>query len=1006
MSIMESDQEPGPGPTYILILTENKPPLELTVTPELLELLNLSTLIGRYSSDRFSLSFSTIIIGLCFDSHSISRWFQLYLEDQKVDINSILSRLRLDRKLMGQIMSEAGPVVRGADGAFANEGFASTVSAYAWLEHARRLASEQGQNWTGLRHVMAALIFDPDLHTDELKQWGLDREALGRSYLGYIATDLPDDFDFCKNLFDETFHPAPTAPQLPLSRPARQILERANKARSDDKKDRIYTEHLVRGLYESGVQLAHLARSLNANLEQILRRTYGESSSAPLNYLEFPVSENALEALQKANQQAAEQKSSTLDERHLLFGVLSQTSSQVVRELNALGLTSDKVAFPPPTGDGPASAHVATDSWTVHDALGHKEYARAIYSFIIDDQTEAPLAISIQAPWGGGKTSLMRMVQQQLDPGATEKLEAERKKRRDRTKIIEEEVKPAALKAEIGKDAMTILDVLKEIAVWKSSRASNETVKNPSVPSDAAESQSKKLGAPERHRITVWFNAWKYQNTEQVWAGLADSILRQVTNRMEVPDRQRFWLQLQLARLDSDKIRQDILDRIATEWWRVARPWLWGTLAAILAGVESILIIPVHYEWTGFLVSVLGSLAGGVKLLQLYAKKKSEVEKEPAELSLGRYLQVPDYRSKVGFIHEVAEDLNRVMNAIPRKYLPIVVFIDDLDRCSPQKVAEVTEGINLFLAGEFPDCMFVFGMDAEIVAAALEMAHRDVIKKLPAYASGIPVGWRFMDKFVQLPFVIPPPEREDLIKYIESLLKRAGEQAPVPDPVQKGMADLNRKSAPEEVLESVASMKDELKKHNLSDAQKRNVESQLNQAERLARIDLEIARASQDDKAVREFILQVAPDLYNNPRDLKRFLNTFRLHDFLRIAREGRNISAPSRPLIAQWIRLSLRWPQMVRWLHRVAGEVNHKPSFAEGTSKAHDQLEQIETIAGEVPESEGAQGWKRRIVERLGSTVADLEWTSDPTLFEFFKEMSAQPEDERLSFGAGNGLW
>ncbi len=55
----------------------------------------------------------------------------------------------------------------------------------------------------------------------------------------------------------------------------------------------------------------------------------------------------------------------------------------------------------------------------------------------------------------------------------------------------------------------------------------------------------------------------------------------------------------------------------------------------------------------------------------------------------------------------------------PRKYLPIVVFIDDLDRFSPQKVAEVTGGINLFLASEFPDCMFVFGMDAEIVAAPL-----------------------------------------------------------------------------------------------------------------------------------------------------------------------------------------------------------------------------------------------------------------------------------------------
>lgn len=225
----------------------------------------------------------------------------------------------------------------------------------------------------------------------------------------------------------------------------------------------------------------------------------------------------------------------------------------------------------------------------------------------------------------------------------------------------------------------------------------------------------------------------------------------------------------------------------------------------------------------------------------------------------------------------------------------------------------------------------------------------------------------------------------------------------MPTPVEKGMADLSQKSAPKEVLESVAAVKDELKKHNISEAQKHKVESQLKQAERLAKIDLEIARASQDDKAVREFVLNVAPDLYNNPRDLKRFLNTFRLHDFLRIAREGRDISAPSRPLIAHWIRLSLRWPQMVRWLYRVAGELNHDPSSAEGTSNARGQLEWTETIVGE---SKGFQEWKKSVIEKIGSAVADLDWTSDPTLFEFFKEMNKYPEQERLSFGAGKGFW
>ena len=62
------------------------------------------------------------------------------------------------------------------------------------------------------------------------------------------------------------------------------------------------------------------------------------------------------------------------------------------------------------------STHTTSDLWTVDDKLGYAEYARAIYHFLNDPRTEPPLTISIQAPWGDGKTSLMRMVQEQLDP--------------------------------------------------------------------------------------------------------------------------------------------------------------------------------------------------------------------------------------------------------------------------------------------------------------------------------------------------------------------------------------------------------------------------------------------------------------------------------------------------------------------------------------------------------------------------------------------------------------
>jgi predicted KAP-like P-loop ATPase len=120
---------------------------------------------------------------------------------------------------------------------------------------------------------------------------------------------------------------------------------------------------------------------------------------------------------------------------------------------------------------------------------------------------------------------------------------------------------------------------------------------------------------------------------------------------------------------------------------------------------------------------------------------------------LNELLDVPEYNKELGFVHQVEADLKRVLESLPDKSRKILIFIDDLDRCYPDKVAQVMSAVNLFLAGDFANCYFVLGMDTEMVAAALQAAHRDMISFLLTDA-GIPVGWRFMDKFVQLPVLL------------------------------------------------------------------------------------------------------------------------------------------------------------------------------------------------------------------------------------------------------------
>lgn len=194
---------------------------------------------------------------------------------------------------------------------------------------------------------------------------------------------------------------------------------------------------------------------------------------------------------------------------------------------------------------GGPSTHIATDIWTLDDSLGYRTYAYAIYRFMTHPQTRPPLTISIQAPWGGGKTSLMRMIQQALDPTA---------------------LADASHEARQPRGELTLKQAREEVEGWIQEDTDREL---PPVPKE----EPRKL-------LTVWFNAWKYENTREVWAGLVDAIMQQVAARLPLAEREVFWLRLNFKRIDADRIRHRIYERVFRYWWRGIR--VWGVALAVL----------------------------------------------------------------------------------------------------------------------------------------------------------------------------------------------------------------------------------------------------------------------------------------------------------------------------------------------------------------------------------------------------------------------------------------
>ena len=233
------------------------------------------------------------------------------------------------------------------------------------------------------------------------------------------------------------------------------------------------------------------------------------------------------------------------------------------------------------------SPFIANDTSTTKDRLNYHIYAYAIARFLTHPGTSPPISISIQSPWGGGKTSLMKMVRDELDEKAfswENNAEQER-----RSKATSPRITLRALKSFLKKRSH-----------------SDNKLKLPSP-------SSRLVIKP---KVTIWFNAWKYENTEQVWSGLADSIVRGIVDRMigeaspsERPfKREWFLLQLNLHLEGADNVLRWIISQSLTYLWHRISKWVWMSIATVgvsltvtaLGRTEALYGIPLSAHCAGF----------------------------------------------------------------------------------------------------------------------------------------------------------------------------------------------------------------------------------------------------------------------------------------------------------------------------------------------------------------------------------------------------------------------
>lgn len=95
----------------------------------------------------------------------------------------------------------------------------------------------------------------------------------------------------------------------------------------------------------------------------------------------------------------------------------------------------------------------------------------------------------------------------------------------------------------------------------------------------------------------------------------------------------------------------------------------------------------------------------------------------------------------------------------------LVVFLDDLDRCLPEHVVQLIEGIKLLLLGNAEDSrvMFVFALDRQIVGEAIRARYPE---------SSLYTGENYLEKIFDVSLEVPPVSRANVDALLEGVVGR------------------------------------------------------------------------------------------------------------------------------------------------------------------------------------------------------------------------------------------
>jgi RNA polymerase sigma factor (sigma-70 family) len=428
--------------------------------------------------------------------------------------------------------------------------------------------------------------------------------------------------------------------------------------------------------------------------------------------------------------------------------------------------------------------------------------------------------------------------------------------------------------------------------------------------------------------VTIWFNPWRHDHEEALWAAFALEFLRAVSGQLPFIERWRGHLRLLWRRFSWRDGWLDVVRAVTAATASVAAI---GILVYVLLADGGARLVAFRDAIAGedadtaLLTLLLGLGGGSVALavaVTLWKQAKSFIG-DPLRFDLKRYVHSPDYQSRISFIEHFHEDFGRIVKAYvgERK---VFVFIDDLDRCQTPKAADLMQALNLMIgAGEQP-IVFILGMDRAKIAASIAVKFKDLLPYMTADPArsgtiedseaarrGLEYGSEFIEKFVQLSFRIPQPGDPDVAALLRSISgdgKPLAAPSPGPAAPATGFGTVAGGPVPPTHVLGISTDPGR-------PSPSRDTAHSGPPPEEPVRAALQ-QEVAVDSERLHDIVRMVAPALDYNPRRLKQFVNVFRLRAYLAIATGLVGDFTGPRGLtfekLGKFVAVGLRWPLLL----------------------------------------------------------------------------------------------